>query len=56
MFFDVARADEAKKREGDVASKETVPPPATKTRVQEAKKGARAPIAPFPELYKTNKK
>ena len=45
VFCDVARTDEIKKREGDVASKETAPPPAKKTRMQEAKKGARAPIA-----------
>ena len=53
VFFDVARADEIKKREGDVASKETAPPPVKKTRVQEAKKGVRAPFA---GLYKNNKK
>ena len=52
VFFDVARTDEIK-REGAAASKETAPPPVKKARVQEAKKGAKAPIA---GRYKNNKK
>ena len=58
VFFDVAGADEIKKREEDAASKETAPPPAKTTRVQETKKGARPPFAPFAGLYKNknNKK
>ena len=53
VFFDVARTDEIK-REGAGASKEAATPPVKKkARVQEAKKGAKAPMA---GRYKNNKK